>query len=114
VRSDGGIWRRTGIWDAVKEVKGVVYAYSVTIRYRRELKPFQKFDVVSKIVGWDDRNMFIEQRIVVGGFVHAVATSKMVMAKGTFTAVLEALGHMDPSPPLPKDILSWTEVCAVF
>jgi hypothetical protein len=36
----------------MRKKKASLFIYSFTIRYRREIAPFTKFNVVSKIVGY--------------------------------------------------------------
>jgi acyl-CoA thioesterase FadM len=86
---------------------------SVTIRYRRPLLPFQRYDLVTRILGWDEKWVFIEQQFVRDGQVCAVGYSKAIlMAAGKplpMAGVLAALGYTYPSPRLPDGIHSWLD-----
>ncbi len=37
----------------------------VTIRYRRSLAPFQKFHLETRLTGWDEHFLFLEQRFLI-------------------------------------------------
>jgi acyl-CoA thioesterase FadM len=63
--SRGGMWRelmRRGWYPVIA---------SSTISYRKSLNPWQRFELESRFLGHDERNVFIEQRFVVAGEVYA-------------------------------------------
>ncbi len=49
------------------------------LRYRRELKPLQRYVVDSRIVGVDGRFLVLEHHILVGSAVHATGTVKLIV-----------------------------------
>lgn len=65
--------RRSGAWP--KLVKAGVYPVvaNETISFRKSLLPWQRFTVESRIVGYDEKAVFMEQRFVVGGEIYAKA-----------------------------------------
>lgn len=86
---------------------------SITIRYRRALTPFQRYDLVTRILGWDEKWVFIEQQFVVDGQACAIGYSKAIIIDGDralpMTEMLAAIGYGFPSPPLPDGIRSWLD-----
>jgi len=52
---------------------------SVVIRYRREIRAFEKFELHSRILGWDQKWFYFEHRFEKGGDVAAVAYARGVM-----------------------------------
>ena len=52
---------------------------SVVVRYRREIRPFEKFELHSRILGWDDKWFYFEHRFEKGGDVAALAYARGVM-----------------------------------
>lgn len=46
------------------------------IRFRRSLKCFQKFELQTRVIGWDEKWFYIEQRIFSGGHLITVALLK--------------------------------------
>ena len=86
---------------------------SVTIRYRRPLAPFQRYQIVTRILGWDEKWVFIEQQFVVDGQACAIAYSKAIVIDGAralpMTEMLAAIDYGFPSPPLPDGIRSWLD-----
>jgi hypothetical protein len=78
-------------------------------KFRRDLRLFQSFDIHSRLLGWDERWMFLEHRFVRAGRVIGV-----VAIRGLFHArarqsgeFLGALGAPALSPALPRWLLQW-------
>ena len=67
----GGAWQRLR-----KEGLGPVLGSS-TIRFRRPIKLFQKFDVTTRMLSWDERWIYLEQKILAGGDVASIAVMKV-------------------------------------
>jgi acyl-CoA thioesterase FadM len=49
------------------------------VRYRRELKPLQKYVVDSRVVAVDGRFLVVEHHLLVGSAVHASGTVKILV-----------------------------------
>jgi acyl-CoA thioesterase FadM len=72
----------------------------VTIRYRREIKSFEKFSLRSRLVGWDDKWMYFEHRFEKNGELAAIAYARGVMrTRGGPVPTRDVIE--EPSPPLP-------------
>lgn len=87
---------------------------SATVRFRRPLNLFQRFDLHSRLVCWDDRWFYMEQRFTRGGETAAVAIVKarFVAADGRRLApaeVVAATRHAMESPPMPPGVRGWVE-----
>lgn len=85
---------------------------SVMIRFRRELRPFERFEMHTRLLGWDDRWVFLRQDIVRSdGRLASAAVVKATFLgpRGTVSpAELALAGGIDPeSPPLPDWLLEW-------
>jgi acyl-CoA thioesterase FadM len=82
-----------------------------TIRYRRSLRPFQRFELRTRLLGWADRWFVFEQRFVADGQIYALALARGVFVgrDGTVSpeATLAAVGVSIPSPPLPSYVAAW-------
>ena len=50
------------LWQAAKSLGAVVVVASSTIRYRRSIGPFSCYSIVTKLVWWDEKNLYIEQQ----------------------------------------------------
>jgi acyl-CoA thioesterase FadM len=83
------------------------------MRYRRQLGPFQRFRLVTRLVGWDEKWLFVEHRFESRHGLHAIGHTKLVLMEGgsslPMPRALERLGYAQPSPPLPDGIRHWLE-----
>jgi acyl-CoA thioesterase FadM len=87
---------------------------SSTIRHVRPLDAFARFELRTRIVGWDEQGFFLEQRFVQDGKVAAIGAIKGVFREGRRTVapheILTIAGHADmPAPPLPEWLTMWQQ-----
>lgn len=84
---------------------------SSLVRYRRSLKPLQNYELRSRLIGCDDKWLFIEHSVESGGeiFCHAVVKGLFLGPQGKIpTAELLTLAGADSAPPpAPKWVLDW-------
>ena len=87
------------------------------INFIRQLAPFQKFELVTRVVTWDDKYAYMEHRFESGGVLCAHA-----FAKGLFleqgrrvhnSAILADLGYAGAPPPFPEELRIWAEMASV-
>lgn len=83
-----------------------------TIRFRRSLQLFQVFYVETKVLGWDERAVLLQHHFVRRGEVvaEAVVRARFLKRKGgtvSSAELMEAIGHVGPSPELPAWIAAW-------
>ena len=82
-----------------------------TILYRRALKPFQRYSLHSRVVCWDDKFIYLEQRFQTGDKLAASAIVKAAVRRGGRTLrpreLLKAIGQERRSPPMPPAIKAW-------
>nr|WP_295739332.1 acyl-CoA thioesterase [uncultured Acidocella sp.] len=111
---------RAGVWRAMRAQRlGVVLGGSA-LRFRRPLAPFARFALETRLLGWDERWMYVEQ-VFIGpegiackaamraGFVKA---GKLV-PPGPVLAGLRP-GAADYGPPAPSWALDWAALEAQF
>jgi len=58
---------RNGGWARIRAAKLYPVLGSSSIRFRRPIRPFQKFDVTARVVSWDDRWIYMEHKLVMAG-----------------------------------------------
>ena len=85
---------------------------SATIRFRRSLAPFQRFRLRTRVLGWDARNVIMEQVFeTLDGQVAARALVRGVFRRkgGTVPTadIAEAAGWPQQSPELPERVTTW-------
>ncbi|MRX51507.1 thioeseterase [Paracoccus sp. S-4012] len=93
-----------------RETWGIAVA-GVSVRYRRRIRAFDRFTMVSRMIGWDARFFYMEQSIWRRGECHnhmllrsAVTSSAGIVPP---SRVLEAMGHDGPAPELPGWVQDW-------
>ncbi len=96
-----------------------------SIQYRRSLTLGQRFAVVTRVLGWDERAFVLEQRFVRPGrargdeeLVAAAVLRARFLARPRggeaggplpAAAVLALAGVTEPSPPLPAWVTRWAD-----
>lgn len=104
---------RNGILAVILKRRWRPMVGAATIRYRRGLQPFTRYELATRIVCWDPKWLFIEQRFMQDGEVCAVAVIKGLFVgprdKIPGSEIAEAVGYAEGSPPMPESIRSWQE-----
>lgn len=102
---------RAGLHRPMFKYKWMPLLGSSTIRYFKSLRPFQKFDLVTRIAGWDEKWVFMEQKFISKGHVYAVGTVKVLFRGADGNVPTKTLMHYaginDESPVLPQWIADW-------
>ena len=102
---------RGGFFAAVNARGWYSVVASQTIRYRSSLKPWHRFEVHTRVIGFDDKAMYIDSRFVRRGKVaaHAVAQARFLQKAGgdvTPAQLSELLPDM-PELTLPAWVATW-------
>jgi acyl-CoA thioesterase FadM len=99
---------RVGLLRIVIRNRWMPLVGSATIRYRRSLQPFDRFELVTRTVCWDDKWVYMEQRFERRGELIAQAYVKVLFKAAGRTLrsreVLKALGQEQRSPQMPPAI----------
>lgn len=81
------------------------------VRFRRPLNLFQGFEIRTRLAGWDEKWVYIEQSMRRKGRVvmHAYLKGVFVGPGGSVpvTEVLARMGVSEASPPLPAAMMDW-------
>jgi acyl-CoA thioesterase FadM len=105
---------RVGLFPHMKRNRWITVIGGATIQFRRPLRPFARFDLVTKLVGWDAKWFYIEQWFESEGKRVADATVRGVFRAPGRTVppqeVLEAVGYTGRSPPLPSHVSAWARI----
>ncbi len=105
-------WLRTGLWNKAAIVKGWrPMAGDSNARFSRALQPFERFELHSRLLGWNEKWMFAEHRFVQAEKVVATVVVRYLWhgdgQKHAPADVLALVGHTGASPPLPEWVLAW-------
>ena len=105
--------RRVGLLKALRENRWGLTMAGVSVRYRKRIRPFDKFQVVSRAVGWDHRFFYLDQSIWVGDTcaVQALYRSAVTDKNGLVNPeiVFAAAGMTETPPDLPAWIQNWVD-----
>ncbi len=109
---------RSGMWQRMRERGWYPVAASATVTYRRSLQPWQRYTLETRMIGFDEKALYVEQRFVVDGEVFAVGylRARFLKKSGGTVSVTELaeLGGIDPSTlPVPQWMLDWAAAVAL-
>ncbi|HEX8252811.1 MAG TPA: thioesterase family protein [Thermoanaerobaculia bacterium] len=85
---------------------------AATVRYRRSIMPFERFDIRSRVIGWDEKWFYVEHILEKNGTFCASGYMRTVI-RGRDGVVppreVLALLHLEntPSPALPPFVADW-------
>jgi acyl-CoA thioesterase FadM len=81
---------------------------AAAVEFRRELRAFQRCELVTRLAAWDDKWFFFEQRLEHAGHVSARAVVRGVTKEGRRTVspaeMLAVVGVHTPSPLSPAEL----------
>lgn len=96
---------------AAMESRWIPVTTAETITFNRSIKAWEKINLVTEIVCWDEKCFFVKQTFLVRGEERAVAISEGIVRspKGHLRPpdVFKAFGVVLSSPPMPKEIQAW-------
>lgn len=106
---------RTGVARVAIAQRAIPIVGDAVAKFRKDLKPFEAYELQTRLLGWDDKWTFMEHRFVRKGRVAGV-----VVMRGLFRAASgpvkpavfqAALGIDVESPLLPPWVLAWHRSC---
>lgn len=75
---------RSGLWRSVIRNGWLPMLSGSIIRYRRELRPFQAFELRTQVVYWNQRNIVMEHRFVTGSGAEEVLVAIALVRGGLY------------------------------
>lgn len=105
----------SGLWRAIARYRWTPIANAILIRFRREMRLFQKIRLESRLVFWDENRVVIEQTFFFEGGAHDGHIAARALFKGglyersarTFVAIsrlIKEVGVEAASPALTDEI----------
>ena len=103
---------RGGLLRTVFRKRWMPVAAAATIRFRRSLDPFQRFRLRTRVLGWDAKNVIMEQVFeTLDGQIAARALVRGVFRRKDGTVptseIAAAAGWSPQSPDLPERVTAW-------
>jgi acyl-CoA thioesterase FadM len=109
---------RTGMWRTMWQNHWQAVIAGSIVRYRRPLKPFQRMQMTSRLIGWDEKWFYIDHRIAAGAALacQAMVRGAFIGAEGILAPVIlaKAMGVPDTPPELPNWISAWQDADREF
>ena len=103
-----------GLWALLKKKRWGLTVAGTSIRYRKRITPFEKYETRTKIAAWDDRFVYIEQGMskLNGDCASHVLLRTAVVAKGRAVptdVLIEAMGIPTPRPTPAPWVQNWID-----
>ncbi|KAM9789344.1 protein THEM6-like [Neosynchiropus ocellatus] len=103
-------YMRNGLFLTSRRLGATLVVGASTIRYRRSLAFREAFEIRTKVLGWDDKAFYLEQRFVSkkDGFVSAVMLCRQNVVRSSPQTIMEAVcKHKVECPEFPEDLKHW-------
>jgi acyl-CoA thioesterase FadM len=111
---------RSGLWREVLRHKWTPIASAITVRFQRELRPFQKFKLETRILCWDAALVVMEQIFVIDGGPRDGQTATRALFKGglydrkekrfvEISHLMSLLGVSEISPPATPEVQAFLQ-----
>lgn len=106
--------KRVGLIDVLKANRWGLTMAGVSVRWRIRIRAFERFEMRSRAIGWDDKFIYLDQSMwkrdgrCAGQALYrsAVTDQNGIVAP---ERVMEAMGRDEPSPELPDWVRAWIE-----
>ncbi|WP_186059515.1 thioesterase family protein [Burkholderia gladioli] len=103
---------RSRVWQRVNAQRWYPVVTLETIRFHRSLHLWERYDVTTRVIGWDEKHVFLEQGFIRGGTQVAIGVVRTRFLKrggGTVPTreLLAWIGVTQPSPDLPEWVAQW-------
>lgn len=114
---DLGRWHlalRTGLVGLAIKNRWQPLAGGVAIRFRRPLPPFKTYEMTTRLMCWDHKWFYMEQRFMQDGRAKARALVRILFkgAGGNIPPeeIGRGLGYQGPNLDIPEEVLRWREM----
>lgn len=105
---------QTGLLGVMFKRRWMPVLAAAEINYLRPLAPLARFELVSRVVTWDEKYFYMEQRFERAGVLHAVAFVRGVFLRGrSRVATAQVVAALDPTlraPPMPAALRHWKDM----
>lgn len=101
----------TGLLDHMIRARCHAVVANMEISFVREIRPYQHFEVHTRILGWDEKYIYYDQRFESQQKLHTHALLRLVNLYGGKSispqAMQEITGLNQTSPALPEYVQQW-------
>ncbi len=100
---------RAGMLPMMRREKLMPVVGHIDIKFRRSLFPFQRFSLTSRLIGWDEKWLYMEQLLHSAKGIHSVAIVRGLFLDRNGSVptqrLLDYLGYQGSSPELPEEVI---------
>ncbi|XP_072007090.1 protein THEM6 isoform X1 [Engystomops pustulosus] len=103
---------RSGLFGAIHAMGAGMVMAACTIRYRRSLRLLEAFEIRTRLLCWDEKAFYVEQRFVApkDGFVCAVLLSRQHIIGNSPDKVVQTMCKRKvESPEFPDEVMHWID-----
>lgn len=109
---------RAGAWQRLRAQGMYPVVIAESLAFRKSLLPWQRYELETRIIGYDEKSVWIEQRFVVKGEIYArgYVRGRFLRRRGGVVPIDEvaALVEADASAmPVPEALRRWGEEIAL-
>ncbi|XP_066259199.1 protein THEM6-like [Euwallacea similis] len=113
--------QRTNLYNTTIAKGGSMFVGATTIRYRRFIKIFTRYHIRTKIIYWDNQNIYLEHQFITKGeFVNTIALCRIRLVNIDVEELMKELIQKLPKgvnaeaarrekPPMPLELEKWIE-----
>jgi len=109
---------RTGAWRLMRHEGMAPVVGGAMVRYRRSLKLFQKYELKTRLLGFDERWLYVEQIMACRDGIACLAVQRTAFTKNGKLVppdqLAEKLGRDHRQMPAPAWTRDWSEAEAAF
>lgn len=104
----------TGLYEAVRKNKGGAVQGASSVRYRKTIPIFSFYKIETKLIWWDEKAIYLEQKFVTlgDGFVRAIAMSKQCITNVNVVELVKAFPGGETVPEAPQELKLWLVSCS--
>lgn len=101
----------TRLYEEIAKKGGGAVQGASSVRYRRTIPIFSQYRIETKLVWWDDKNIYLEQQFITtsDNFVRAIAMSKQCITKVNVIDVLKKFSGGEKQPELSEELKLWLD-----
>lgn len=99
----------TGLYEGVRKNKGGAVQGASSVRYRKTIPIFSLYKIETKLVWWDEKAIYLEQKFITlsDGFVRAIAMSKQCITNCNVVELIKEFAGGETIPTPPEELQLW-------
>ncbi len=103
---------QAGLLPLLRRQRWMPVLAAAEITYLRSLNPFERFELVTRVITWDEKYVYLEQIFERDGKIcaHAQVKGLFLAASGRVPSaeVVRMIGYADAPPPLTAALHQWS------